>query len=182
MHRLFSLGAGLVMLLALTASTTVLAQDATPEVIEPDLTGDMTFHEFADFGVVDAATMPAAPVSIILFRIEFAPGAGVAYPPGDPGLGVHLVESGTLTLRDFSADIVVTRAALQATPEAKASEVLPTGEETQLGPGDGFMWPPMAAGEFRNDGAEPVVLLISNIYPPMDAQSEADADAATPTP
>lgn len=166
MRRPFPLSIVLVLLLALSAGAAVFAQDATPEVVEPILTGDMTFREYADFGVVDAATMPAAPVSITLFRIEFAPGAGVTYPPGDPGLGVHLVESGTLTLRDFDTDIVVTRAANDATPEAETSETLAAGDTTQLMPGDGFMWTPFAAGAFANDGDEAVVLLIANIYPP----------------
>lgn len=165
MRRLLSLSAVLV-LLSLMVGPAVIAQDATPEVVEPVLTGEMTFREFADFGVVDAATMPAAPVSIILFRIEFAPGAGVSYPPGDPGLGLHLVESGTLTLRDFDTDIVITRAASDATPDAETSETLAAGDTTQLQPGDGFMWLPFAAGAFSNDGDEPVVLMISNIYPP----------------
>ena len=165
MGRLFSTSLVLVLLLSLTAGVAVLAQDATPEVVEPVLTGDMAFREFADFGLVDAATMPTAPVSLNLFRIEFAPGSGVAYPPGDPGLGIALVESGTLTLRDFDTDIVVTRTANDATPDAETSEPLPAGETTQLMPGDGFLWPPMAAGAFANDGAEPAVLLISNIYP-----------------
>jgi hypothetical protein len=165
MHRLSSFGLVLALLLSLSAATAVLAQDATPEVVEPILTGDMAFREYADFGIADAVTMPAAPVSLILFRIEFAPGSGVAYPPGDPGLGMHLVESGTLTLRDFDTDLVVTRAANDATPDAETSETLPAGETTQLMPGDGFLWPPMAAGAFTNDGAEPAVLLISNIYP-----------------
>lgn len=182
MRRLFSFATVLIVLLVLSAGTAVLAQDATPAVVEPDLTGEMTFREFADFGVVDAATMPAAPVSIILFRIEFAPGAGVSYPPGDPGLGVHLVESGTLTLRDFDTDIVITRAKNQATPDAKTSEALLAGDTTQLKPGDGFLWPPFAAGAFTNDGVEPAILLISNIYPPMPEQQEVDAGAATATP
>lgn len=182
MRRLRSLGAGLALLLALAVGAPALAQDATPEVIEPDLSGEMTFLEFADFGVVDVATMPAAPVSLVLFRIEFAPGAGVEFPPGDPGLGIHLVQSGTLTLHDFDTDIVVTRAASQATPEAEMQEILPAGQEAQLAPGDGFLWPPMAAGAIMNQGSEPVVLLISNIYPPTDEQADADAPIATPAP
>jgi hypothetical protein len=182
MRRLVSLGAVIVVLLALTGSPHVDAQDATPEVVEPIITGDFTFREFADFGVVDAATLPAAPVAMNLFRIEFAPGSSVVFPPGDPGLGLHLVESGTLTLREFNTDIVVTRAANQATPDAETSETLPAGEETQLEPGDGFLWPPLAAGEFRNDGSDPVVLMIVNIAPPSGPQPEPDAGATTPTP
>lgn len=165
MRRLFSFGLVLILLVVLTTGASILAQEATPAVVEPELTGEMAFREYADFGVVDAATLPAAPVAINLFRMEFAPGAAVTFPPGDPGLGVHLVESGVLTLRDFDTDIVVTRAANDATPDAQTSEALRAGETTHLQPGDGFMWTPFAAGTFQNDGAEPVILLISNIYP-----------------
>jgi len=95
---------------------------------------------------------------------------------------VHLVESGTLTLQNFDTDIVVTRAANDATPDAKTSETLPAGDTTQLLPGDGFLWPPFAAGAFTNDGGKPVVLVISTLYPPMPEQSDAAAGAATATP
>lgn len=81
----------------------------------------------------------------------------MTFPPGDPELGPHLVESGTLTVGHFSADITITRAANPATPDAqRTSEILPAGEETQIGPGDGFLWPPYAGGENRNEGTEPV--------------------------
>ena len=94
MHRFRSLCVALIVLLSVSAGAAVLAQDATPEVVEPVLTGDMAFREYADFGVVDAAILPAAPVLLNLFRIEFTPGLGVSYPPADLGLGIHLVESG----------------------------------------------------------------------------------------
>ncbi|MFT4040223.1 MAG: hypothetical protein QM692_18735 [Thermomicrobiales bacterium] len=123
--------------------------------------------------MVDEPNLQDGPVSITLFRIEVAPGAGVAFPPGDAGLDLHLVESGTPTLRGFDTDIVVTRAANEATPDAESTETLAAGAETTLQPGDGFMWPPFAASGFTNEGTEPVVLLISNTYPPQDAASEA---------
>jgi hypothetical protein len=78
-------------------------------------------------------------------------------------------------------DIVVTRAANPATPAAATAEVLPAGAETQLAPGDGFLFPPVAAGEFRNDGTEPVVLAISLIFPLGEAPA-AEPGAATPSP
>ena len=180
MRRLMSLGAIIVVLLALTAAPQVVAQDATPAVVEPIVTGDFTFPQFADFGVLDAATLPSAPATVTLFRLEFAPGASVAFPPGDPGLGLHLVESGTLTVGHFSADITITRAANPATPDAQGtSEILPAGEETQIGPGDGFLWPPYAGGENRNEGTEPVVLSVVNVYPAVD-QPASDTGVATP--
>ncbi len=148
------------------------AQQATPGPVEPIAVGDFVFHETADFGAVDA--MPPAPATVFLFRLEVAPGASVTYPPGDPGLGGHLVLSGTLTLRDFDGDIVVTRATGEGTP-APASEVLPAGAETQLGPGDGFLWLPFLAGQFSNDGTEPVIMAIVNIGP---ASGTAEATPA----
>ncbi len=46
MRRLMSLGAIIVVLLALTAAPQVVAQDATPAVVEPIVTGDFTFPQF----------------------------------------------------------------------------------------------------------------------------------------
>lgn len=155
-----------------------VAQEATPEAVTPVLTGEMGFLTYANFGAVDAAALLEAPVGLNIFQLELAPGASVAYPPGDPGMGAHLVESGTLTLREFSMDILVTRAATQATPEVVPAEMLPAGSETRLGPGDGFLFPPLAAGEFRNDGTEPVVLAISVLFPVSDT---VESNVATPT-
>lgn len=169
------------MLISLGASDVgfgVSAQEASPEAVTPVITGDMSFLTFADFGTVNAGTLPDAPMGFNIFQLELAPGASVAYPPGDPGMGTHLVESGTLTLREFSMDVMVTRAATHSTPEAIPAEVLPAGAETHLGPGDGFLFPPLAAGEFRNGGTEPVVLAISVLFP---MGGVAGSDAATPT-
>ena len=157
------------------------AQEATPEPRPPVFTGDIYFRESADFGILDADTLPAAPASLTLFRVEFAPGAGFTVFPGDPGPEAHLIESGTLTLRNFTDDISVTRAVSQATPDAVTLEILPAGAETQLGPGDGFLLISKVGGEFRNDGAEPVVMSIVGIYP-QGAWSPDGAGAATPVP
>lgn len=157
----------------------VRAQEVTPEAAMPVLTGTQGFKTYANFGAVDAATLLAAPMGVNIFQLELAPGASVAYPPGDPGMGAHLVESGTLTLRKFSMDIMVTRVATHSAQEPMPVETLPAGSETQLGPGDGFLFPPLAAGEFRNDGTEPVVLAISVVFPMGDL---AESDAAAPTP
>src|SRR3954467_6250454 len=157
------------------------AQAAPPTPVPPVFTGDIVFRESADFGILGADTLPAAPASLTLFRVEFAPGAGVTVFPGDPGPEAHLIESGTLTLRNFTDDILVTRAVSQATPDAMAPEVLPAGAETQLGPGDGFLLLSEVGGEFRNDGTEPVVMAIVGIYP-QRVGSPDGAGAATPMP
>ena len=90
-----------------------------------------------------------------------------------------------MTLRNFTDDISVTRAGSQATPDAVMQEILPAGAETQLGPGDGFLFISAVGGEFRNDGTEPVVMAIAGIYPPgllQAAVSPDGAEAATPMP
>ena len=157
------------------------AQEATPTPVPPVFTGDIVFRESADFGILGADTLPAAPASLTLFRVEFAPGAGVTVFPGDPGPEAHLIESGTLTLRNFTEDIIVTRAVSPATPDAVTSDVLPAGAETRLGPGDGFLLISDVGGEFRNDGTEPVVMSIVGIYP-QGALSPDGAGEATPMP
>ncbi len=157
------------------------AQEATPGPVPPVFTGDIFFRESADFGILGADILPAAPAALTLFRVEFAPGAGVTVFPGDPGPEAHLIESGTLTLRNFTEDLSVTRAVSQATPDAVTSEVLPAGAETQLGPGDGFLLISEVGGEFRNDGTEPVVMAIAGIYP-QGAVPPDGAGEATPMP
>ena len=157
------------------------AREATPTPVPPVFTGAIVFREAADFGILGADTLPAAPAALTLFRIEFAPGAGVTVFPGDPGPEAHLIESGTLTLRNFTEDILVTRAVSSATPDAVTPEVLPAGAETQLGPGDGFLLLSAVGGEFRNDGTEPVVMAIAGIYP-QNAVSPDGAGQATPMP
>ena len=71
-------------------------------------------------------------------------GAGIPVGAEDPGLGPQLVESGTLTLRGFTADVVVHRA-------DGGQEVVPAGAEASLGlvtPSSGTL----RRREIRNDG------------------------------
>lgn len=153
------------------------AQEATPEAVMPLLTGDMGFLTYANFGTVDVSAFLGKPVGMNIFQLELSPGSSVVYPPGDPGMGAHLVEAGTLTLRDFDVDIVVIRAPRKASPDAMPGEILPAGAETRLRPGDGFLFPPLSTGEFRNDGTEPAILAISVIFPMSDTPA---TDIATP--
>jgi len=55
------------------------------------------------------------------------------------------------------------------------------GEEAQLGPGEGFLWLPPAVGEFRNDSAEPAVVLVV-LLTPQAGTPVAGAVSATPIP
>src|SRR5829696_9252909 len=145
----------LVSVVVLASSPLVHAQEATPaaDMGEPE---GITF-EGLDLGTVDA--FPTAPATVTLFRVRVEPGAGLTFPP-EPGLGLHVVESGALTIPNFSADVVVTRAAPAGSDAPGTREVLPAGEETILNPGDSFVFPPDIPGEWRNDGQETAVFTV----------------------
>lgn len=118
------------------------------------------------FGSV--AVLPAAPASFQLVRVRIAPGGFISVPADDPGLVLIWVESGTLTGAN-TTPISVLRAALLATPEGRPFEDVAAGAEFTLGPGDSFVGPPLSGGEYRNDGAEELVLWISGLSPEADA-------------
>jgi hypothetical protein len=133
--------------------------EATPEpivTVEPDV-------EFTDMGVVDP--LPPEPLAIGFYRMTLAPDAAFTAPSGDPGLGVQVIESGTVTLRGFSDDITISRTAGDTLSGMQYQEVLQAGLETALEPGDSFVWPPFVVGEVRNDGTEPVVIASFDIRP-----------------
>ena len=70
MRRLAILAVLVLGLLVLGGSQDLsVAQEATPEAVMPVLTGDNRFLTFADFGLVDAATLPAAPVGLTIFQL-----------------------------------------------------------------------------------------------------------------
>src|SRR5215207_9726822 len=164
----------LVSVAVFTSRPLVHAQDATPAADTGEPEG-ITF-EALDLGTVDA--FPAGPATVTLFRLRVEPGAGLTFPP-EPGLGLHVVESGALTIRNFSADVVVTRAALAGSDEPGTREILPAGEETTLNPGDSFVFPPIA-GEWRNDGQDTVVFTVVLIDPVGAATPAPQAAEATP--
>jgi hypothetical protein len=154
---------GLVVVLA-GSHLSVAAQQATPDVTaSTEITVEQT-----TFGTVD--TVPTTPLSVDYYRITMPPGTKVAGPPGDPGLGLHVVESGTLTVT-FDQDIPLTR-------DGQPNGVVRKGDEAQLGPGEGFIWLPPAGGEFRNDSAEPAVVMVVLLYPQQG--TPAAGVAATP--
>lgn len=178
MRHLLSLGTVVVVMLFLIVVPYADAQEATPAP-EMVMTGEV-IAEHTNLGVVPAFV--PTPAAVNYFRVHFPPGATLAYPPGDPGIGLWIVESGTMTLRNFSGDIAVARASHEATPGAEATETLAAGTETRLGPGDGFVWTPFLGGEVRNDGPEPVVFVSFDVRPYVEDTAEAGDQAATPAP
>jgi hypothetical protein len=123
-------------------------------------------------GVGPVPAYPPEPAEFVLFRARFAPGGWALAPATDPAVGIAYVEAGTVTIR-FTAPLVVVRGTALATPGAQAQEQVPAGTAFTLRAGDAFIGPPLAGGEFRNDGTEEATILFSNVVPVM---------AATPTP
>ena len=142
------------------------AQEATPV---PTVVGEITIEE-TRFGLADI--VPVGPALISSYRIAMPPGTQLAIDP-DPGLALYRVAAGMVTVA-LDEEITLTR-------DGAPDEVIPGGEEVQLEPGDGFMWMPASAGELRNAGTEPVVLLVVVIAPEAGLP-EAEMGFATPAP
>jgi hypothetical protein len=146
------------------------AQEGTPVVTQGSMGEGISFDQI-DFGIVNV--LPPAPAAINFFHARLDPGASIPVGADDPGLGPQLVESGTMTVRNFTADIVIHRA-------DGTEEVVPAGTEASLGPGDLFNWEPFVGGEVANDEDEPLIFYTVNIFP-VDAATPAVAEmAATP--
>ncbi|MDQ3044496.1 MAG: cupin domain-containing protein [Chloroflexota bacterium] len=153
------------------------AQEATPSTDDFAPEG-LTFAPIA-FTTTDQ--LPAAPVDFYLARVTFDPGAGFPVEASDASVTLVSIESGSLTFQ-FDAPISVTRAATMAafaTPgldesAIPAPEEMAAGTEFTMTAGDSAYFPANIAGEVRNDGQEPAVVLIASIEP-LDA-----AEAATP--
>jgi hypothetical protein len=134
---------------------------------------------FALLGVGTADELPAPPADLALFRLMLEPGVVLPLDPADPSASLLYVESGTLSLR-VDAPLTVRRASTAATPVAGAGdegeparEPVAAGTEVTLGPGDSVVISPRSAGEARNGGTEPLVLLISEVAPRQDAATPA---------
>jgi hypothetical protein len=173
MRAVLTVLTGLVLTLAgmLVAYPLVDAQEGTPVVTQGAMGEGITYEQI-DFGTVHV--LPPAPATINFYRVRLAPGVSIPIGAEDPGLGPHLVESGTLTLRDFTAEIVIHRAGGE-------QEVVMAGAEAMLGAGDSFVWASFVGGEILNDGEEPVVYLTVNVFPVEAATPETGEIAATPT-
>ena len=109
-----------------------------------------------------AEPLPAEPVILELVRFTFAPGTVLHLPEENPSLALVYVEAGTLTAR-VAAPVMITRAAPVGSPSTP--EAIAVGTEFSVGPGGSFVGPPHVAVEARNDGAEPLVLLMAVLEP-----------------
>jgi len=172
MSRLRLLGIAFgAAVLVLTASRAIAAQPATPQAeMGVELPAGVTQQNLA---VGSAA--PLLPGGIIeLARFTFAPGAVVVLPEASPSLALVSVESGILSVR-IAAPVTITRVAPGGNPEEP--ETIPAGTMFTADQGDFLVGPPHVAVEARNDGSEPLVLLMAVLEPAAEM-----AVAATPAP
>lgn len=109
------------------------------------------------------AAAPAAPVDnpeLALGRVTIMPGAAIP-PHVHPGTQIGVIVQGELTYSVFSGDIAVQRA---GSPGA-SPEVIQPGETVAIRVGDALIESPGAAHQGRNDGAVPVVIYLSTLFP-----------------
>jgi hypothetical protein len=136
------------------------AQEGTPVT---EVTFEGATIEAGAFGPVPA--FPPEPAEIGVLRLRFEPGGRLLVPANDPGMAIHFLDSGTMTIR-FSAPVVVVRG------EAQTQEQVPANTPFTLAAGDAFVAPSPSGGEFRNDGAEDAILLIAVTAPVETATPE----------
>ena len=157
-----------------------VAQEGTPPADEYAMPEGVTFDGLA-FATV--AFTPPRPVDLGLYRSRLQPGASVDLGSGAAYYLIS-VESGTITFH-VDAPALVTRA-VAGTPAAQtADQTVPEeaapGTDVVLEQGDTALFSPNpggAGGEVRNDGQEPVVVLVVEAQPAADGLS----GAASPTP
>jgi hypothetical protein len=123
------------------------AQESTPQAgatgveVAPGVTFDL---------------VPASEDPPSLYRLRFAPGATLDFA-GDPAISLVYVESGNLAL---AMDAAVS----DARPDAE-SGAEDANSAVTLSEGDYFVLPPLVVGEIRNEGQEPMSILIAAITP-----------------
>jgi quercetin dioxygenase-like cupin family protein len=164
----------LLGVLALQAQPVAIAQEATPATDE--MMEGVTFQALAFAPGIDLIS----PSDLIVFRVGLEPGAIV--PVDDsPGVGIVLVESGTLTVQ-VEGEISVNRGAAMnagmATAEATGdlsglSESVAVGVAATLEAGDAAFIPGNVAGEIRNEGQEPATALAFIVDPSQGMMGEA---------
>jgi len=123
------------------------AQESTP-------VADMIGVEIAPGVTFELVASSEDPPS--LYRLRIAPEATLSFA-GDPAISLVYVESGALSLQ---MDAPVS----DARPDAASGDEV---DAVTLSQGDYFVLPPLVAGEMRNEGEDPVSILIAAITPSL---------------
>jgi len=163
----------LLGIMALSVHPVAVAQEATPAGEEME---GITFEPVTFASGVDLTGLS----ELLVVRIGLEPGRALPIDP-DPGVGILLVESGTVTVQ-VEAPMTVTRGAGLGEAMAAAEETgdfstlmesIAAGEAVTLSSGDAAYIPGSVAGEIRNEGQEPAVALGFLVVPPEDMTGEA---------
>jgi hypothetical protein len=101
--------------------------------------------------------LPSSEDPPTLYRLRLAPGVTLPFVD-DPSISLVYVESGALSLQ---LDAAVSDARPDGTSEGEEE----ADTALQLSQGDYFVLPPLVAGEIRNEGQEPVSIVIAAITP-----------------
>jgi quercetin dioxygenase-like cupin family protein len=152
-------------LVALQAQPVAIAQEATPTMEEVVPEG-VIFQLKSVTNGVDLAS----PADLLVFQASLEPGTALPVDP-TPGVGVLVVESGSLTVQ-VDGEVRVTRGGA-----VDAMETVTAGEAVTLGAGDIAYIPGNVPGEIRNEGQEAATALAFLVYP-----SEGMTGEATPSP
>jgi quercetin dioxygenase-like cupin family protein len=169
----------LLGVLALQARSVAVAQEATPGAEE------MTPERVTEELVVVAPGIETTTLSdLLVFRLGLEPGA-ISPIDDSPGVGILLVESGTLTV-EVDGEMTVTRSAGRGETMASAEatgdlsgvmEAVAVGEAVMLEAGDAAYIPGNVPGEIRNESQAPATGLAFIVFP-----SEGMTSEATPAP
>jgi quercetin dioxygenase-like cupin family protein len=170
MRRLVAVICFVCAVLAVTQTGSVLGrQEGTPPAAEEVVLPEGVTSEILAIAATEAIPLPPALMELIRFTVE--PGAEIRLPEQSPSTALVLVESGTLTAR-VGAPVMVTRSSVGG-----QQEMIDAGSEYTAGVGDFFIGPAHTAVEARNEGSEPLVLLMAVIEPVAET-----VGAGTPTP
>ena len=168
MRRLSILMLLVIALLTPHTGAVVAGQEATPAAAaDVMLPAGVTAEPLA---LAATEAIPPPPAAMELIRFTFEPGAMIRLPEQSPSTALVYVESGILTAR-VGAPISVTRSSVGG-----QQETIDAGTGFTAASGDFFIGPAHVAVEARNDGDEPLVLLMAVIEP------AAASGVATPTP
>jgi quercetin dioxygenase-like cupin family protein len=116
--------------------------------------------------------------TIYLYRVMVEPGARIV-PHTHPGTQVAAIVAGELTYTVIQGEVTITRAANGGTPGPTVRAR--SGHEVVLRPGDALVEHAGMIHHARNDGGQPVVILIASLFATGEPLSRAAPIPATPT-
>ena len=167
----------IVVLLIMLAFAAGVLQDAKPSALAQDATPPPGELEGVSVRAVASGSLEVlAPGTAFmsLGRITLEPGATVPFDPTDPSAVLIYAASGELTFQ-VEAPMTIARRGAPGTPAPPEPEAVEPNTAFPLREGDSALFPPLLAGEVRNEGTEPASAWLVNLAVITDAP-------ATPTP